>query len=173
MEKRSMMFDLTKPPLFTIYDYSGKMYREVYMSEDENYPKYETPSKPVQINTREKRLIWDEKNKLLKNLNSYQTKNKYFKANNMDELENEKKKLEKETNWKIRVLQYEHDLNEERKMKKIREGEEKAELIEVAEALIKLSKSNEKFEKKTKKTKTLIETPVRKSRRIQEQNKQE
>ena len=86
--------------------------------------------KPVDSNVKYGNYIVTERNKKLKLLENWKVRNKYFKENRLQDLENEKKQIIMLTNWKLRVLNEQHNerLKKEKQLKdiKIKERSEKA-----------------------------------------------
>jgi hypothetical protein len=62
-------------------------------------------SKPVSSVSKYAMYVLDERRDRLKKLDSYEMRNKYHRENKMDELEQMKNDVMKETNWKLRVLE--------------------------------------------------------------------
>ena len=61
-------------------------------------------TKPVSSVSKYAGLVLAERKERLRKLDSYEMRNKYFRENKMDELEQMKNDVMKETNWKLRVL---------------------------------------------------------------------
>ena len=61
-------------------------------------------TKPVSSVSKYAGLVLAERRERLRNLDSYKMRNKYHRENKMDELEQMKNDVMKETNWKLRVL---------------------------------------------------------------------
>ncbi len=118
-------------------------------------------SRPVNSNVRYGRAVIDEERKKLRNLNSWKTRNKYFQSGRMQEFEEEKKKINMETNWKLRVLN-----EQEREEKKKIEAANT--LLEFAEQARKEVAQNERAHKrsKTREDKKAQDLPLRRSRRL-------
>lgn len=62
-------------------------------------------TKPVPTVSKYAMYVLDERRDRLRKLDSYEMRNKYHRENKMDELEQMKNDVMKETNWKLRVLE--------------------------------------------------------------------
>lgn len=118
----------------------------------------------IELKTRSQHELWFSYKNEIKKHNSYKIRNEYFKEHkNMEEWEDELKKITFDMREKMKILQI-----QENKEKKERLQMEKEEEIHIKEKQnIRTKKAND-TRKKNKETK-----PVRKSIRIKEKNKDE
>lgn len=135
--------------LFEIYDRHDKVVKTIYGPTNQRLNK----PKAVNIKTPGGYHVINEEKRTIKAIEE-----KWFNCKLSDKEEKEKiiKNLRNETNWKLRVL------NEQERME-----EEKLEKLEVAEALLKLSRSKETAIKRTRtKRERATLQPTRRSSRI-------
>lgn len=95
---------MEKQVLFTITQTLGRKVTKVvdiYGPTNELLEK----TKPVSSVSKYAGLVLAERKERLRKLDSYEMRNKYHRENKMDELEQMKKDVMKETNWKLRVLE--------------------------------------------------------------------
>ena len=95
---------MTSQILFTITETFGRKVTKVV---DIYGPTNELLEKTIPVSSvcKYARYIIAERRERLRKLNSHVNRNKYFKENKMDELEELKNEVIKETNWKLRVLE--------------------------------------------------------------------
>lgn len=117
----------------------------------------------IELKTRSQRELWVSYKNEIKKHNSYRIKNEYFKNKNMDEWEDELKKITYNMREKIKILQIQENKEEEERLQM--DKEEETHIKEKQN--IRTKKAND-TRKKNKETK-----PVRKSIRIKEKNKDE
>ena len=91
---------MEKQVLFTITTTSGNKVVDIYGPTNQLLES----SKPVSSISKYAGYVLSERRQQIKKLDSYEMRNKYFKENNLDELEDMKSEIMKETNWKLRVL---------------------------------------------------------------------
>ena len=91
---------MEKQVLFTITTTSGNKVVDIYGPTNQLLES----SKPVSSISKYAGYVLSERRQQIKKLDSYEMRNKYFKENNLDELEDMKSEVMKETNWKLRVL---------------------------------------------------------------------
>lgn len=144
--------------LFTIETFSGEII-SIYGPTNERLQVL----KPVNSNIKYGSYIVSDRNKRLKELENWKVRNKYFKEGRLEFLENEKKKIIMETNWKLRVL------IEQEKVRIEQHNEQEKVRIE-QEKIDKESQNKERAEK-AKKTrenniKKYTEQPLRRSSRL-------
>jgi len=140
-----------KSVLFSIYDYKGTVVRDVYGPTNEKLNK----TKPVNCCIAGAFYILQEESRRIGHI-----KSQYSRRKGITEISEFIKKIKKETNWKLRVL------NEQLK-EKIKESKIIEETMKAAQALIKLSKSAERIAtRKANKEKREGQQPVRRSSRI-------
>ena len=161
---------MTKQELFTInnwtYQYGKGNVCEILSIYGPTREKLQS-SRPVNSNVRYGRSVIDEERNKLRNLDAWKTRNKYFQTGRMEEFEEEKKKINMETNWKLRVLN-----EQEREEKKKIEAANT--LLEFAEQARKEVAQKERAHKanKTRQDKKAQDVPVRRSKRLRvKQNK--
>ena len=95
---------MEKQVLFTITQTLGRKVTKVvdiYGPTNELLEK----TKPVSSVSKYAGLVLAERKERLRKLDSYEMRNKYHRENKMDELEQMKNDVMKETNWKLRVLE--------------------------------------------------------------------
>ena len=109
--------------LFTIETFSGEII-SIYGPTNERLQVL----KPVNSNIKYGSYIVSDRNKRLKELENWKVRNKYFKEGRLEFLENEKKKIIMETNWKLRVLIEQEKIRiEQEKIDKEAQNKERAE----------------------------------------------
>lgn len=91
---------MEKQVLFTITTTSGNKVADIYGPTNQLLES----SRPVSSISKYAGYVLSERRAQIKKLDSYEMRNKYFKENKMDELEDMKSEVMKETNWKLRVL---------------------------------------------------------------------
>ena len=154
---------MTKQELFTInkwtYQYGKGDICEIISIYGPTREKLQS-SRPVNSNVRYGRAVIDEERKKLKTLNAWKTRNKYFQSGHMQEFEEEKKKINMETNWKLRVL----NEQEREEKKKIEAANTLLEFAEQARKEVAQKKRQSKAKKTIQDKKT--EMPIRRSNRL-------
>ncbi len=155
--------NMTKQELFTVnkwsYQYGKGNVCEIISIYGPTREKLQS-SRPVNSNVRYGHAVIDEERQKLRNLNSWKTRNKYFQSGRMQEFEEEKKKINMETNWKLRVL----NEQEREEKKKIEAANTLLEFAEQARKEVAQKKRQSKAKKTIQDKKT--EMPVRRSNRL-------
>ena len=123
-------------------------------------------TRPIELNTKEQIKLWSSYKKNIKNHNSRNIKNEYFKNKDMDGWEEELKKIERDMREKMQVLQIVQTTreNEIKKMKKedilVKECSEKMKKKLVIEKSKKTREEN-KNKHIVRKSKRLIEKSLK------------
>lgn len=91
---------MEKQVLFTIITTSGNKVVDIYGPTNQLLES----SKPVSSVSKYAGYVLSERRAQIKKLDSHEMRNKYFKENKLDELEDMKSEVMKETNWKLRVI---------------------------------------------------------------------
>lgn len=151
--------------LFTIETFSGEII-SIYGPTNERLQVL----KPVNSNIKYGSYIVSDRNKRLKELENWKVRNKYFKEGRLEFLENEKKKIIMETNWKLRVLIEQEKVKIEQEKVKIEQHNEQ-EKIRIEQEKIDKEAQNKERAEKAKKTrenniKKYTEQPLRRSSRL-------